>query len=124
MGTLENPLKIDVVLREALSWVGVAAEKTGTQQGHDAAQLCLELASAVGEHETIPVRVPIRKLLAHACDELRARGKTDQVDQVERIVAFLKRGQNRVIKASLGFRVRDVNELDDQYEQVRKQFAR
>lgn len=121
MSTLDAPIPLGVPLRDGISWVGTIASQSGTKEGHQAAQLCRELAASWSDGADATVQIPIVHMLCQILEPLRQRGEVEAVAKVEKIVQLLKAGQPRLIKASLGFNVANVNELDVKYETLRKQ---
>lgn len=119
MSTLNAPIKLGVPLREAISWVGVFAGRDGTAEGHEVAHLCEGLAKKHGPDAEVTIDIPAVDILCRLADGLREMGAHEDVKTIDAIVMLLKRGEPRVIKASLGFTARTVGELDGKLESIR-----
>ncbi len=119
MMTLNAPIKLGVPLREAISWVGVFASRDGTEEGKEVAHLCKALAEKHGADAEVTIAIPAVDILCHLADGLREMGAPEDVVTIDKIVMLLKRGQPRVITATLGLTAQTVGELDGKLESIR-----
>ncbi len=119
MSTLNAPINLGVPLREAISWVGVFANRDGTEEGKEVAHLCAALAKKHGPDAEITIAIPAVDVLCRLADGLREMGAHEDVETIDKIVMLLKQGQPRVVTATLGFTARTVGELDGKLESIR-----
>lgn len=119
MSVLNKTSQLNFSVREALAAIGCVAELDGNR---DAAVLALELVNSLDEHGTAPLHVKHDALLAASADWLH-QAHADLVPMLERLVAALKQGDNRLIVGSIGYQVKNVAEADDAYERIRKRIT-
>lgn len=117
---LHANLPLGVRLDLCFGWMqSLAQAMPDVEQRHAVMVLFQKLTSALGETE-ITVQVPMVHILCQACDDLRLRGKSEEVRIIEELIKALKGEEQRTVSGTLQLSAKNIAELDGRLEDLRK----
>lgn len=116
---LHATLPLGVRLDQAFGWMAGLAQSLPVEQRESVMVLLRKLLSQLGETE-ITVNVPIDHILCQTCDELRTKGKHEEVQLVEELVQAMKGQTVRVITGGFNLNAHALAHVDDTLEHLRR----